>query len=46
VPGDHGAQGIFDAEAKPRSLQFCATKHRDLLISAAALAAIALGRRR
>jgi NAD(P)-dependent dehydrogenase (short-subunit alcohol dehydrogenase family) len=46
VPGDHGARGIFDAEAKPRSLQLWATKHRDSLISAAALAAIALGRRR
>jgi NAD(P)-dependent dehydrogenase (short-subunit alcohol dehydrogenase family) len=46
VPGDHGAHGVFDAEAKPRSLQLWATKHRDSLISAAALAAIALGRRR
>jgi hypothetical protein len=46
VPGDHGARGIFDAEAKPRSLQLWATKHRDALISAAALAAVALGRRR
>jgi hypothetical protein len=46
VPGDHGTHGIFDAEAKPRSLQFWATKHRNRVISAAALAAIALGRRR
>jgi len=45
-PTDHGAHGIFDAEAKARSVQFWATKHRDSLISAAALAAIALGRRR
>jgi NAD(P)-dependent dehydrogenase (short-subunit alcohol dehydrogenase family) len=43
---DHGAHGVFDAEAKTRSVQFWATKHRDSLISAAALAAVALGRRR
>jgi NAD(P)-dependent dehydrogenase (short-subunit alcohol dehydrogenase family) len=43
---DHGAHGIFDEEAKARSFQFWAAKHRDALISAAALAAVALGRRR
>jgi short-subunit dehydrogenase len=46
VADDQGAHGIFAAEAKPRSFQLWATKHRDSLISAAALAAIALGRRR
>jgi NAD(P)-dependent dehydrogenase (short-subunit alcohol dehydrogenase family) len=46
TPADQGAHGIFDAEAKTRSVQFWATKHRDSLISAAALAAVALGRRR
>jgi short-subunit dehydrogenase len=46
TPADQGAHGSFDAEAKARSVQFWATKHRDSLISAAALAAIALGRRR
>jgi short-subunit dehydrogenase len=46
VPGDHGAHGIFDAEAKPHSLQFWVTKNRDSLLSAAALAAVALACRR
>ena len=45
VPGDRGAHGTFDAEAKSRSFQCWATKHRDSLLSAAALAAFALARR-
>jgi NAD(P)-dependent dehydrogenase (short-subunit alcohol dehydrogenase family) len=45
VPGDHGAHGIFGDQAKTRSVQFWLTKHRDSLLSAAALAAVALARR-
>jgi short-subunit dehydrogenase len=46
VPGDHGAHGIFAAESKSRSLQFLVVKHRDALVAAGALAALALARRR
>jgi NAD(P)-dependent dehydrogenase (short-subunit alcohol dehydrogenase family) len=46
VPGDHGAHGIFDAEAKSRSVQFALNQNRDRLLFGAALAAIALARRR
>jgi NAD(P)-dependent dehydrogenase (short-subunit alcohol dehydrogenase family) len=45
VPGDHGAHGIFDDRAKRRSLQFTLTRHRDWLLSAAAVGAILAGRR-
>jgi NAD(P)-dependent dehydrogenase (short-subunit alcohol dehydrogenase family) len=31
VPGDHGAHGRFDAGARPRSMQFMATRHRRAL---------------
>ena len=31
VPGDHGAHGIFDQRAHPRSLQFWETTHRGWL---------------
>lgn len=37
VPGDHGAHGPFDRQAKRTSWQLWATKHRGLLASAAAL---------
>jgi hypothetical protein len=42
LPGDRGAHGIFDAEARSRSIQFLATTHRRLLATAAAGAAAAL----
>jgi short-subunit dehydrogenase len=45
VPGDHGAHGIFDAEAKPRSLQFWISRHRAQLVFAGAVA-LGLARRR
>jgi NAD(P)-dependent dehydrogenase (short-subunit alcohol dehydrogenase family) len=38
VPGDHGAHGRFDAQAKPFSLQFWLNTHR-----AGVMAALALG---
>jgi NAD(P)-dependent dehydrogenase (short-subunit alcohol dehydrogenase family) len=43
VPGDRGAHGRFDADARPRSLQFWATKHRRLLavVGLAALGTVA-----
>jgi NAD(P)-dependent dehydrogenase (short-subunit alcohol dehydrogenase family) len=43
VPGDMGAHGEFDREAKPRSLQLWATQHRDWLGLAAGAGAAALG---
>jgi NAD(P)-dependent dehydrogenase (short-subunit alcohol dehydrogenase family) len=50
LPGDHGAHGAFDAEAKPVSRQFWAATHRPLvagaIASAAALAFLALRRGR
>jgi len=46
VPGDHGAHGVFDAESKSRSLHFWAVRHRDSLLTAGALAALVLARRR
>jgi NAD(P)-dependent dehydrogenase (short-subunit alcohol dehydrogenase family) len=46
VPGDHGARGIFDAEASERSLQLWLTRHRDWLLSAGGVALAALARRR
>ena len=48
VPGTHGAHGIFDAEAKPQSLQARLSMHRRLVAGAAsgaALAALAARRR-
>jgi NAD(P)-dependent dehydrogenase (short-subunit alcohol dehydrogenase family) len=51
LPGDWGAHGRFDRQARPRSVQFWATKHRRPLAVAglAALSAVAkrtIGRRR
>jgi len=48
LPGDQGAHGIFDAEAKGSSLQLQLTLHRRLAAGAAASAAgvAALGSRR
>ena len=45
VPGDHGAHGRFDAEARTRSLQLSLTKHR-LWLAAGGLALAAALRRR
>ncbi len=39
LPGDHGAHGVFDDRAKPRSLQFWADKHRNALAAASAAVA-------
>jgi NAD(P)-dependent dehydrogenase (short-subunit alcohol dehydrogenase family) len=41
LPGDRGAHGDFDAEARPRSLQFLAATHRRLLAAAAGVAVAA-----
>jgi NAD(P)-dependent dehydrogenase (short-subunit alcohol dehydrogenase family) len=50
VPGDHGAHGVFDDRAHPRSIQLALSQRRGLLAGAgaAAVAAIAatIGRRR
>ena len=49
VPGAHGAHGIFDAKAKPRSVQSQLSMHRRLAagtVSGVALAAMAARRRR
>jgi len=49
VPGDQGAHGIFDAEAKERSVQAALSMHRGAAAgaaSAAALLALAARRRR
>lgn len=43
VPGDVGAHGEFDQEAKTRSLQLWATLHREWLALAAGAGAAALG---
>ena len=43
-PGDRGAHGIFDEQARERSFQFWATRHRRAL-AGAALAALAASRR-
>jgi NAD(P)-dependent dehydrogenase (short-subunit alcohol dehydrogenase family) len=45
VPGDHGAHGVFDAEAKERSIQLWLTRNRGWL-AAGGLALAALARRR
>jgi NAD(P)-dependent dehydrogenase (short-subunit alcohol dehydrogenase family) len=45
VPGDHGAHGAFDAEAKERSIQLWLTQYRGWL-AAGGLALAALARRR
>jgi len=37
LPGDRGAHGIFDGEARSRSLQFLALAHRRLLVAGAAV---------
>ena len=49
VPGDHGAHGIFDDQARDRSLQLWATTRRRPLLAAGAAAltaGLALARRR
>ncbi len=43
LPGEQGAHGDFDEQAKPRSVQWALTRHRRLLAGGAALAAMALG---
>lgn len=43
VPGEFGAHGEFEQEAKPRSLQLWATLHRDWLALAAGAGAATLG---
>jgi len=44
LPGDRGAHGIFDAEAKRRSVELQLAKRRDLVATgAAAIAAVATG---
>jgi NAD(P)-dependent dehydrogenase (short-subunit alcohol dehydrogenase family) len=44
VPGDHGAHGPFDDEAKTHSPQLWASTHRELLaVAAAGIAGAALG---
>ena len=37
LPGDRGAHGVFDSEARARSLQFVASRHRRALLALAAL---------
>ena len=47
VPGDHGAHGRFDAEARAHSAQYWLTTHRGLLLAlgaACGLAAVAMRR--
>ena len=39
VPGDHGAHGVFDSDAKSRSPQAWASRHRRALTAAVALTA-------
>lgn len=39
VPGDHGAHGVFDSDAKSRSPQAWASRHRRVLTAAVALTA-------
>jgi len=41
VPGDHGARGRFDDEAKPRSAQLWLTTHKGVLAAGAGVAAAA-----
>jgi NAD(P)-dependent dehydrogenase (short-subunit alcohol dehydrogenase family) len=41
VPGDHGAHGRFDGEAKPRSAQLWLTTHKGVLAAGAGVAAAA-----
>ena len=43
VPGDHGAHGRFDDEAKPRSAQLWLTTHKGVLAAGAGVAAAAAG---
>ena len=45
VPGDHGAHGRFSGEAKPRSLQLWASRHRGVMIALAGVALAGLLRR-
>jgi NAD(P)-dependent dehydrogenase (short-subunit alcohol dehydrogenase family) len=40
VPGDHGAHGRFDAEARRDSVQFWLDTHRGLVLAGMALAAV------
>jgi len=43
LPGDRGAHGRFDEQAKPRSLQLALTKRKRPLLAAGAAGAAALG---
>jgi NADP-dependent 3-hydroxy acid dehydrogenase YdfG len=46
LPGDRGAHGIFDSKARPRSLQFDASRRRNAFaLLALALAVLVRGRR-
>jgi hypothetical protein len=36
LPGDHGAHGAFEDQAKPVSVQFWASTHRGAVLAAAA----------
>jgi NAD(P)-dependent dehydrogenase (short-subunit alcohol dehydrogenase family) len=45
VPGDPGAHGRFDRQARPRSFQVWATEHRPWLTAGAAMAAAVAGGR-
>lgn len=41
VPGDHGAHGVFDDRAHPRSAQAALSRHRGATVAAVALGALA-----
>jgi NAD(P)-dependent dehydrogenase (short-subunit alcohol dehydrogenase family) len=42
LPGDHGAHGVFDDRARPRSIQLELNKRRPWIMAAAALFAVGL----
>ncbi|MDQ3822477.1 MAG: SDR family oxidoreductase, partial [Actinomycetota bacterium] len=44
LPGDRGARGLFDVEARERSLQFAASRHRAALATLAGVGATILWR--
>jgi NAD(P)-dependent dehydrogenase (short-subunit alcohol dehydrogenase family) len=46
LPGDHGAHGIFDEQARDRSLQFWATRNKAWLAALGGAAALAVLARR
>jgi short-subunit dehydrogenase len=45
LPGDRGAHGRFDQQARTESVQFWLTRHRDLLATLGAAALVAAARR-